>query len=72
LYGFAEPLGVTTAYVAEMCGAMRAIEIAFQNNWTHLWIESDSSYVVSAFKNPEKQVSCFHSQSKEFHGYSHI
>jgi hypothetical protein len=38
VYGFAEPLGVTTAYVAQMCGAMRAIEIAFQNNWNNLWI----------------------------------
>jgi hypothetical protein len=32
VYGFAEPLGVRTAFVAELCGAMRAIEIAFQNH----------------------------------------
>jgi ribonuclease HI len=35
---------------------MRAIEIAFQNHWHHLWIESDSLSVVSAFNHPEKQV----------------
>jgi ribonuclease HI len=56
LYGFAEPLGVTTTFIAEMCGAMRAIEIAFQNHWTNLWIESDSATVVATFKNLEKQV----------------
>jgi ribonuclease HI len=56
VYGFAEPLGVRNAFVAELCGAMRAIEIAFQNHWNHLWIESDSLYVVSAFNHPEKQV----------------
>jgi hypothetical protein len=56
VYGFAEPLGIRNAYVAELCGAMRAIEIAFQNHWHHLWIESDSLSVVSAFNHPEKQV----------------
>jgi ribonuclease HI len=56
VYGFAEPLGVTNAFVAELCGAMRVIEIAFQNHWHHLWIESDSLSVVSAFNHPEKQV----------------
>jgi ribonuclease HI len=56
VYGFAEPLGVMNAFVAEMCGAMRAVEIAFQNNWHRLWIESDSLLVVSAFNHPDKQV----------------
>jgi ribonuclease HI len=56
VYGFAEFLGVTNAYVAELCGVMRAIEIAFQNHWNNLWIESDSLSVVSAFNHPEKQV----------------
>jgi ribonuclease HI len=56
VYGFAEPLEVTNAFVAEMCGAMRAVEIAFQNNWHRLWIESDSLLVVSAFNHPDKQV----------------
>jgi ribonuclease HI len=56
VYGFAEPLGTCSAYVAEMCGFMRAIEIAFHKQWNHLWIESDSSTVVSAFINPDHQV----------------
>jgi ribonuclease HI len=56
VYGFAEPLGDTTAYIAEMSGAIRAIEIAFHNQWTNLWIESDSSSVVAAFHNPNKPV----------------
>jgi ribonuclease HI len=56
VYGFAEPIGDTTAYIAEMSGAIRAIEIAFQNQWTNLWIESDSSSVVAAFHNPDKPV----------------
>jgi ribonuclease HI len=49
-------LGITSSFVAEISGAMRAIEIAFHKKWTHLWIESDSSSVVAAFKNPDKQV----------------
>jgi ribonuclease HI len=56
IYGFAEPLGITSSFVAELSGALRAIEIALHRNWTHLWIESDSSSVVAAFKNPDKQV----------------
>jgi hypothetical protein len=39
-----------------MCGAMRAIETAYQKNLMHLWLESDSSLVVAAFNNPEKPV----------------
>jgi hypothetical protein len=47
IYGFADPLGVTNAYIAEMCGAMRAIEIAYHNQWNNLWLESDSTTVVA-------------------------
>ncbi|MCH84036.1 ribonuclease H protein, partial [Trifolium medium] len=36
---------------AELCGVLRAIEIAAQRNWLNLWIETDSSLVVLAFKN---------------------
>jgi ribonuclease HI len=56
IYGFAEPLGITSTYVAELCEAVRAIEIVFQRNWSHLWMEIDSSFVVAAFKNPDKPV----------------
>ncbi|GAU28980.1 hypothetical protein TSUD_391800 [Trifolium subterraneum] len=32
VYGFAEPLGFVSPHFAELCGAMRAVEIAYQNN----------------------------------------
>ncbi|CAJ2670958.1 unnamed protein product [Trifolium pratense] len=57
IYGFAEPLGVASSVFAELCGAMRAIEIAYQKNWRSLWLESDSTIVVSTFNNPSKPVS---------------
>jgi ribonuclease HI len=56
ILAFAEPLQITTSYVAELSGAMRAVEIAFQKNWRQLWIESDYVLVVSAFNNPTRQV----------------
>jgi ribonuclease HI len=56
VYGFAEPLGINNAYVAELCGAMRAIEIAFDKQWTRLWIETDSLSVVSTFNRSDRQV----------------
>ncbi|GAU16217.1 hypothetical protein TSUD_298490 [Trifolium subterraneum] len=56
VYGFAEPLGFVSPHYAELCGAMRAIEIAYQNNWNNLWLETDSSLVVSAFQNPANPV----------------
>jgi ribonuclease HI len=56
IFAFAEPLGMSSSYVVEICGAMRAIEIAYQKQWMHLWLETDSSLVVNAFKNPDKPV----------------
>jgi ribonuclease HI len=56
VYSFAEPLGITNSYIAEMCGVMRAIEIAYQNQLSNLWLESDSTTVVAAFNNPDKPV----------------
>jgi ribonuclease HI len=56
IYAFAEPLGINASYVAELCGAMRAIEIAYQNNWSQIWIETDSSLVVSTFNQPSNPV----------------
>jgi ribonuclease HI len=49
-------LDITTSYVAKLSGAMRAVEIAFQNNWKQLWIELDSALVVSAFNNLTRPV----------------
>jgi ribonuclease HI len=50
--GFAEFLGNTSSLIAELSGVMRAIELAKANNWQNVWIESDSSFVVLAYKNP--------------------
>ncbi|XP_024628761.1 uncharacterized protein [Medicago truncatula] len=48
---FAENVGPENAYFAELAGAMRAIDIAYQNNWMNLWLELDYALVVNAFKN---------------------
>jgi ribonuclease HI len=56
IYAFAEPLGIASSFVAEISGAMRAIEIAFQHQWNNLWLETDSSLVVAAFNNPHNLV----------------
>ena len=47
---FAESLGHSTSYIAEISGAIRAIEIAYQKGWRNLWLETDSSLVVLAFQ----------------------
>ncbi|GAU46323.1 hypothetical protein TSUD_28400 [Trifolium subterraneum] len=39
---FVEPLGIASSYSAELCGAMRATELAHQRNYINLWIETDS------------------------------
>ncbi|MCH91676.1 glycerol-3-phosphate dehydrogenase [Trifolium medium] len=51
LRGFAENTGLMSAFKAELCGAMRAIEIAHSKNWMNLWLESDSILVVKAFSS---------------------
>ncbi|PNX84890.1 cytochrome p450, partial [Trifolium pratense] len=49
--GFAHNTGQGFSFNAVLCGAMAAIEIAHRFHWHHLWIETDSSLVVKAFKN---------------------
>jgi ribonuclease HI len=56
VFGFVEPLGFNSSYFAELCGAMKAIEIAYQNNWHNIWIETDSTLVVLAFQKLDKPV----------------
>jgi ribonuclease HI len=46
-----ENLGLVSAFYAELLGAMRAIETAFQRSWTNFWLELDSMLVVMAFSN---------------------
>lgn len=40
-----------SALNAEICGVLRAIEVAHQKQWTNLWLETDSKLVVMAFDN---------------------
>jgi ribonuclease HI len=51
LCAFAENTGLKSAFKAELCGVMRAIEIAAGKNWRNLWLETDSTLVVMAFKS---------------------
>jgi len=48
---FAEKLDSENAFQAEIMGTMRAIEVAFLNNWRHLWLEMDYAMVVHALKS---------------------
>ncbi|GAU35456.1 hypothetical protein TSUD_364120 [Trifolium subterraneum] len=51
LCAFAENTGLKSAFKAELCGVMRAIEIAAGKTWRNLWLETDSTLVVMAFKS---------------------
>jgi ribonuclease HI len=48
---FAENIPFQSSLIVELCGVMRAIEMAFEHNWLNLWIETDSSIAVLAFKS---------------------
>jgi hypothetical protein len=41
IFCFVEPLGMSTSFLAELCGAM-AVEVAHNKNWKNFWIETDS------------------------------
>ncbi|PNX92034.1 ribonuclease H [Trifolium pratense] len=51
LYGFAENTSIAYAFVAELCGAMNAIQIVASKNWKNLWLKTDSTLVVLALKS---------------------
>jgi ribonuclease HI len=51
---FAEPLGNVSSFTAELCAFMRAMIIARQHRWNNIWIETDSSLLLSATKHPDK------------------
>ncbi|KAK2403171.1 hypothetical protein QL285_052632 [Trifolium repens] len=48
---FAINLGTQSSFVAELMGAMLAIEIAHHNGWNSLWLETYSKLVLCAFKS---------------------
>jgi ribonuclease HI len=37
--------------LSEFCGAMKAIEIVASKDWLNLWLETDSTLMVQAFKS---------------------
>jgi ribonuclease HI len=48
---FSKPLGICTAYHAELCAFVRAIEVISQNQWNNIRIEADSSLVAFVYKS---------------------
>ncbi|XP_058783723.1 uncharacterized protein LOC131658448 [Vicia villosa] len=52
LGAFASSVGISNSLMAELSGAMIAIEFAYENNWNFVWLETDSTMVVKAFKSP--------------------
>ncbi|XP_024626579.1 uncharacterized protein [Medicago truncatula] len=54
---FTEKLKADNAFQAELIGAMRAIETAYQNGWNNMWLELDSAMVVQAL-NSNSHVPC--------------
>jgi len=52
LGGFASNLGDCSVFEAELTGLVIGMEFAALYNWPRVWLESDSSSAVQAFKNP--------------------
>ncbi|XP_058761870.1 uncharacterized protein LOC131635273 [Vicia villosa] len=48
---FCDFVGIESSKNAEFLGALKAIELAKQHNFSKLWIETDCTFVVNAFKN---------------------
>jgi len=48
---FAQNTGQGTTFHAELCGAMKAIELAHLYKWKYLWLEVDSALVAQAIRN---------------------
>lgn len=53
---FVRHVGCLFAFEAELIASMHAILIAFSRGWHHLWLESDSSYVVNLLSTRSSQV----------------
>lgn len=51
LGGFVQIIGHASAFFAELCATMFAIEKVAELNWTDIWIETDSKMVVKAFNH---------------------
>ena len=53
---FALPIGIAYAFEAELVAAIHAINYAWDRGWKHLWLETDSTYLVYLFKRKSKVV----------------
>ena len=53
---FAIPLGKAFAFEAELAGAIHAISYAHDFGWTNLWLECDSSYLVTLLRTRSSSV----------------
>ena len=51
LGAFAINIGLSSALLAELIGAMVAIEVAYHKGWHSIWLETDSMLVFQAFKS---------------------
>jgi hypothetical protein len=51
LCAFAENTSLKLTYKAELCGITRAIEIVVGKNWCNIWLETNSTLLVMAFKS---------------------
>lgn len=51
LLGFAENTENGSAFHAELYGAIKAIELAHQFQWSNIWLECDSALVIKAINN---------------------
>ncbi|XP_057803476.1 uncharacterized protein LOC131018785 [Salvia miltiorrhiza] len=49
--------GIGFAFKAKLLAIITAIGIAHSRGWTKLWVEADSSYVVSLLETHSKQIS---------------
>ena len=54
--GFAFHLGMAFAFESELMGVIKAIDFAVLHNWTSIWLESDSTYVVYLLSNWSTKV----------------
>ena len=52
LSAFACNLGIDSIFSSEIQGFLFTLEFAAQNGWSHIWLESDSTSALMAFKKP--------------------
>ncbi|XP_019458852.1 PREDICTED: uncharacterized protein LOC109358812 [Lupinus angustifolius] len=51
---FASFLGIHSGVYAELFASIKVVQLAFNNGWTNIWLECDSTTVVDIFKGRAK------------------